>query len=121
MKIMKGACGAILFRVNSSDSNYYYFRICQDGTYALYFYMNNNGSTLIEAHSNSAINAGLNKSNLIAVVARDNTLDLYVNQQNVDSINDSTYSHGGIGVVADGFPGNHPTEVVYSNAKVWKL
>ena len=29
--------------------------------------------------------------------------------------------HGQIAVVADGFPGNHPTEVVYSNAKVWKV
>jgi hypothetical protein len=121
MKIMKGDCGAILFRVNRSVTNFYYFRVCQDGTYALYVYSNNNGSTLIDAHSHSAINAGLNRSNLLAVAVRGSTLDLYVNQQQVDSISDTTYSRDQIAVVADGTPGNHPTEVIYSNARVWTL
>ena len=120
MKIIKGDCGALLFRIDTSITKFYYFRVCQDGSYALFIY-DHTGSTLIPSHSNSAINAGLNKSNLVAVVARGSTLDLYINQQQIDSIVDSTYSHGEIGMVADGFPGNHPTEVVYSNAKVWKL
>jgi hypothetical protein len=121
MKIIKGDCGAILFRIESANTSFYYFRVCQDGSYALYRYTNNAGSNLIAPQSNSAINAGLNQSNLVAVVARGSTLDFYVNQQKVDSISDTTYSHGKIGIVADGFPGHHPTEVVYSNAKVWKL
>ncbi len=121
MKIIKGDCGAILFRVDSANTSSYYFRVCQDGSYALYLYTNNKGSTLIAPQSNSAINARINQSNLVAVVAQGSTLDLYVNQQKVDSTSDSTYGHGKIGVVADGFPSNHPTEVVYSNARVWKL
>jgi serine/threonine protein kinase len=121
MKIIKGDCGAILFRVDSANTSFYYFRVCQDGSYALYRYTNYAGSNLIAPQSNSVINAGLNQSNLVAVVAQGSTLDLYVNQQKVDSISDNTYSHGKIGIVADGFPGSHPTEVAYSNAKVWKL
>ncbi|HXZ06011.1 MAG TPA: zinc ribbon domain-containing protein [Ktedonobacteraceae bacterium] len=121
MKIIKGDCGALLFRVDSADTSFYYFRLCQDGTFALYRYSNNQGSTMIASQPNSAINAGFNKSNLVAVVAQGSILDLYVNQQKVDSISDPTFSHGKIGVVADGFPTNHPTEVVYSNARVWKL
>lgn len=120
MKIVKGDCGAILFRVDSANTSFYYFRVCQDGSFALYLSTNNKVSTLIAPQSNSAIIAGLNQSNLVAVVAQGSTLDLYVNQQKVDSISDSTYSHGKIGVVADGV-GNHPTEVVYSHARVWKL
>ncbi len=121
MKIIKGDCGAILFRVDSANTSFYYFRVCQDGTYALYDYTNNSGSTLIDSQSSSVINAGLNQSNLLAVVAQGSTLDLYVNQQKIDSISDSSYTHGKIGVVADGYPHNRPTEVVYSNARVWKL
>ena len=122
MKIIKGDCGAILFRVDSGNTSFYYFRVCQDGSYALYLYNNNKGSTLIASVTNpTAINAGLNQSNLVAVVAQGSTFDLYVNQQKVSSVSDSTYSHGKIGVVADGYLANHPTEVVYSNARVWKL
>ncbi len=84
-------------------------------------YVSSPTSSLIPSHSNSAINAGLNQSNLVAVVAQGSTLNLYINQQKIDSISDTTYSHGEIAVVADGFPSNHPTEVMYSNARVWKL
>src|ERR1700694_867670 len=102
MKILKGDCGAILFRVDNANTSFYYFRVCQDGSYALYLSTNNSVSTLIAPQSNSAIIAGLNQSNLVAVVAQGSTLDLFVNQQKVDSISDSAYSHGKMGVVADG-------------------
>jgi hypothetical protein len=122
MTITQGDCGALIFRNDSSNNNFYYFRVCQDGTSALFIYKDKKGSTLIAGHSNAAIHTGLNQSNLIAVVAQGSTLDLYVNQQKFDSISDSTYSHGHIGLAAEGFSGDHPpTEVVFSNAKVWKL
>jgi len=55
--------------------------------------------------------------NLIAVVAKGNSITLYVNGQNIGSVSDSTYSQGEIGVAADDV--SNPTEVVFSNAKVW--
>jgi hypothetical protein len=59
---------------------------------------------------------------LVAVVARGNTLELYVNKQLVVRVIDNTYDRGQIGVVASPFSNQgHPTEVVYSNVKVWKL
>ncbi len=66
-----------------------------------------------------AIHTGLNASNVIAVVANGNTLDLYVNMQKIASVTDSTYNHGIIGLIAD--PTNNPTELVYINAKGWKF
>ena len=37
-------------------------------------------------------------------------------------VTDSTYSHGGIALVANPYStGGHLTEVAYSNVKVWKL
>jgi serine/threonine protein kinase len=122
MKIVRGDCGAILFRSDSASGKFYYFRVCQGGSYALYLYVNNTGTNteiLINPKTNPAVHAGLNQTNLVAIVARTHRLDLYMNHQKIDSISDSTYSHGQIGVVADGFPASEPTEVVYSNAKVW--
>lgn len=120
MKIIEGACGALLFRIDASTTKYYFFRVCQDGSYALFIY-NPTGSNLLSSPSSAAIHTGLNASNLVAVVAQGSTFDFYINHQEVDNITDITYSHGSIGVVADGFPDNSPAEVVYSNAKVWKL
>ena len=65
-----------------------------------------------------AIHTGLNQANTLAVVAQGNTFDLYVNDEKVDSVSDSTYSQGEIGVLAANQAGNG-TEVVFSNAMVW--
>ncbi len=121
MTIFQGDCGGITFRADSANSNLYFFRVCQDGSYALKLYvdnMNANAQTLT-GHSSSSIHKGLNQSNTIAVVANVSTIDLYVNQQKIDSVSDSTYNHGQVGLVADAV--NSPTEVVFSDAKVWRL
>ncbi len=121
MTIIQGDCGGITFRANTANSNLYFFRVCQGGSYALRLYVDNvnaDAQTLVSS-SSSLIHKGLNQSNTIAVVANGNTLNLYVNQQKVDSISDSTYSHGQVGVVADAI--SNQTEVVFSNARVWTL
>lgn len=124
MKIIKGDCGGLIFRADITTSNFYLFRVCQDGTVAFYTYGSNmayTAGTLLSPHFESAMNVGLNQTNLIAVVARGYLIDLFVNHQKIGSIIDSSYSNGQIGVDADGTPGKDPTEVVYSNAKVWAL
>lgn len=119
MTIMKGECGGIVFRNDAATSKDYIFSVCQDGSYKLFLYMDNTHSNTLTSNSSSAIHTGLNHSNVIAVVANGSTLDLYVNNQKIYSRSDSTYSHGQIGFIADA--SNNPTEVVYSNAKVWTL
>jgi len=66
-----------------------------------------------------SINQGLNATNLIAVVARGSNITLYVNHQLVDSVTDTTYKAGVVGLIATD-EGNS-TEVVYRNARVWKF
>ncbi len=75
----------------------------------------------VKGGSSSAIKVGLNQSNLIAIVAHGNTLDLFVNKQYITSVNDSTPSGGGIGVVAFCNAMSKPTEVEFRNAIVWIL
>ncbi len=115
MRIIKGDCGGIIFRADSTISNFYYFQVCQDGSYSLF----TNLFKKLTSNSSPAIHTGLNQSNTIAVAANGSTLDLYVNQQKIDSVNDSTYSQGQVGVIAEAY--SNQTEVVFSNARVWTL
>ena len=71
------------------------------------------------AGSSSAIKTGLKQSNLIAVVANGTNIKLYANEQLITSLNDTSFSHGAIGLVAE--DDSNPTEVVFSNAKVWTI
>lgn len=121
MTIIAGDTGGIVFRANSASNSFYLFDIESNGYYGLYLYPGNNTQGRVLAFgSPSAINSGLNRPNLITVVARGSSIDLYVNRQYVTGGSDSTYSHGQIGVVAYANNGN-PTEVAFSNAKVWTL
>jgi serine/threonine protein kinase len=119
LTILQGDCGGIVFRGNDTNDTGYLFVICQNGTYALYLNMDNTLSALLASSSSSVINTGLGQSNVIAVVANGSTLDLYVNKQKVNSISDSIYNHGQIGV--DAYPLSNLTEVAFSNARVWTL
>jgi hypothetical protein len=123
MKIVKGDCGAILFRVDKTNNNFYDFEVCQDARYDVDLHTGKTRSSfkhLIPLQSSSVIHSGLGKDNVLAVVAIGHTFTLYLNHQNIDSVTDSTYSQGQIGLYASGSYGD-PTEVQFNNAKVWTL
>lgn len=123
MKIIKGDCGAILFRVDSTNDNFYDFEVCQDGRYEVDLHTGKASSPfkiLVTLQSSSVIHSGLGQDNVLAVVANRNTFDLYVNHQKIDSMTDSTYNQGQIGVYGSSYFGD-PTEVLFSNARVWTL
>lgn len=113
MTIVKGDAGGIAFRV-TSNNQHYDFLINQDGSYDLRV-----NFAIIKGGSSSAIKVGLNQSNLIAIAAHGNTLDLFVNKQYISSVIDSTSSQGAIGVVAHAI--SQPTDVEFRNAMVWIL
>ena len=119
MTIVQGDGGGIVFRGNEANQAFYYFHIGSDGSYSLDIRNNNSIIITLKSGSNTAINTGLNQSNLISVVANGSNIDLYVNNQHIDSVSDSTYSQGEIGVAASSI--SNPTEVVFTNAKVWTL
>jgi hypothetical protein len=123
MQIVKGDEGGIAFRVTSTNptNQFYFFIIGQDGSYSFILVTGNSGSDekTLTSGSNPAINQGLNQTNLIAVVAQGNTFMLYVNHKFIVKVTDSTYSGGQIGFIA--YPNSKPTEVAFSNLKVWTL
>jgi hypothetical protein len=119
MTVLKGDRGGIIFRSDPTHTKFYLFRAGQDGSYDLYLYVDTNGSNsqLLAQGSSSAIHMGLNRPNKIAVIARGSNLSFYINQQFVVSVKDTAYQSGSIGVFADDQA--NPTEVAFSNAKVW--
>jgi serine/threonine protein kinase len=124
MTIVKGDGGGIIFREDKARGNAYYFAIGQQSGvwgYKLWKFSNCNSNNCnvseLRSGSSAAIKTALNQSNLVTIVASGSTIDLYVNSQKIDSVSDSSYSQGQVGVAATDL--KSPTEVVFSDAKVW--
>jgi hypothetical protein len=122
MNITQGDCGGLDFRFIDSQ-NFYFFEVCQNGTYNLGDFVKGQASHLYpQDHASSMIQQGLNKSNLIAVTLQGNTVNVYVNGKLIDNATSSAltsnvFSHGGFGLFAEDV--NGPTTVTYTNALVW--
>ena len=123
MQLIKGDSGGIVFRAeNTATTNKLYaFYVGEDGSYSLNM-QNGSSFPVLRSGNNEAIKQGLNQTNVVAVVAQGSNITLYVNQQQITSVTNGTYPHGQIGFIVGAF-GNagHPTEAVFSNAKVWTL
>ncbi|MBV8694758.1 MAG: helix-turn-helix transcriptional regulator [Ktedonobacteraceae bacterium] len=115
MTIIKGDCGGIWFRANGPA---YLFQFCRNGHYDLFLYGSPTppGIQTLLSSASQAFHSGLNRSNLIAVVAIEDHFDLYVNHQKIDSTSNSFMSSGHI---LFGAAGAVPTEVAYRNARIW--
>jgi hypothetical protein len=120
MTIMSGDAGGIDFRINPAN-NYagYYFSIGRDGSYRFYRSANFSLQQVGISGFSAAIHTGLGKTNLITVIAQNNTFDLYVNAQYIATVTDSAYSQGFVGVFAENI--SNSTEVAFKSAKLWTL
>jgi serine/threonine protein kinase len=116
MTIIMGDCGGIFLRGNGPA---YFFGVYQNGQYGFYLYGFPTSSSIqtLVAGSSAAIHTGPNQSNVIAVVANGSNFDLYVNYQKINSASDNSVSSGEINFSAE--DGSNPTEVAYSDARVW--
>ena len=66
--------------------------------------------------SSSAIRQGLNQENDLKLVIQGSTFTIYINGQMVNSVSDSTYTSGYIGLEAI----DKGAEVIYSNMTITK-
>ena len=114
MTIIKGDAGGLLFHIGRG---FYLFLVDQNGSYGLYLASGVLG--LLASGNSSAINAGLNRSNLLTLVAFDGFMYLYVNKQPVSRSFDSTYSSGQIALFAGS--ATSFTDVAFNNVQVWSI
>jgi hypothetical protein len=119
MTLVQGDEGGITFRGN--QSNFYLFAISGDGSYHLDLVNDNSGISLPTTlrQSSSTYIKGAGSPNVIAVVAVGNTISLYVNNNLLAKVTDSTYSSGQIGLASS--ENSNATDAVFSNARVWKI
>lgn len=121
MTIDKGNLGQVglIFRIDNTNTSYYFFHIGMDGSYAFDAYKSNNQVTTLTTGFSNAINLGLGQSNQLIVIATGDTYNLYANGQPLVSLQDSTFSVGKIGVAV--IDQGTPIDVEFSDAQVWRL
>jgi hypothetical protein len=121
LTIFTGDYGGMVFCADSSNLKFYYFSIGRDGRFYFSRYVDGvpaHAQVLLQGQA-PFIHTGFNQANLLAVVVQNGSIDLYVNHQKIGSYDDSSYTHGQIGVFA-GNAGNS-SNIAFSNAKVWQL
>jgi hypothetical protein len=122
MRIVSGHSGGLVIRSDANGSGYY-FRISTDGTFlgrsVVVHTQQPSVYTPLFAGQSPAVKTGNDQFNQITVIALGSELFMYVNQQYVAKISDSTYTSGRIGVYADSDTGG--SEILFRNAQVWKL
>ncbi len=117
------AAGGLLFRADENNSKYYRLSIDATGFYFILAVVDSTGTSGNARELNrgtaSSFSVGLDKINTLAIVAHGSQYTFYVNRQLVTTFTDTTYTHGQIGFDAD--YGSSPTELVFTNVKVWQL
>lgn len=126
MTIIQGDGGGLTFRDSGNSSNIYRFRVSADGSYDLFatFFTNPFAPPELKhifasGQNLKAIRAGLRQTNTLGIVARGNTISLFVNRHYLASVSDPSPGPGLIGLFAVDFSNN--TTVAFRNVKVWYL
>lgn len=123
MQIASGGCGGLMVRADAAAGKYYVFGVCSNGSYYISRYHGTGASDfdmLKDFTMSPSIQAGNSQSNTIAVVANGPNLDFYVNHQQVDHVNDTTYVRGVIGLISNANNNSaNLVEVIYTNARAW--
>lgn len=109
--------GGLTLRGNTSAGNIYYFHVLPNGFYHFYLEQNHQLTTELVGGTASSFVAG--QKNTLTAIAQGNLIYCYVNQKFLTMIRDSTYSSGFVGVSSDA--GTTPSDVVYTNVKIWRL
>jgi hypothetical protein len=121
MTITQGRCGGIVFRDNEKG-DFYSFSVYQDGKYDIARYADYGiFEHLLPYGHSSAIHTGFGKLNKLAVKASGSTLIFYVNEQQIQQLQDkSGYASGSIGFAAYPNIGDE-ADVSFTNARLWTL
>lgn len=114
MTLLSGDRGGIVFRLNQTGG--YFFSLNRAGNYSLTAFTGHKSTSLLNG-SSSAIPPG--QTYLLAVVAIDQQIELYVNQYKIAGIHDVAFKGGTIAPGAQEI--SQPTEVAFSDIMLWQL
>jgi len=98
----------------------YHFFISGDGYYAIAVSVDGDVDTLVDFTRSSAINYGPEENHL-TVVCVDDYLALYINNELVEEITDSTYSEGAVGLTTVKFEDSGNLTATFDNVRIWDV
>lgn len=120
MLLSKGDGAGLIFRADSNETKLYRVTFFTDNTYQVVVYVDTSGTNArILKNGSLPTSVDMHNTNTVAVVARGNTFTIYMNQQVVATVTDSTYSQGLIGFTTSDV--TNAAEAVFTNAQVWQL
>src|SRR5262249_21375686 len=114
--------GGIFFRTGEDSTGFvhgYFLDLDQYRGYNLGVSQSPSSGKSLATGFNSAINAGLNQTNVLTVIAQGASLHVYVNKQLVANVSDSTFTTGALVLYASDV--GSPADIAFSNARIWKL
>jgi serine/threonine protein kinase len=119
MTIQLGDCGGLDFRA-AGLTNVYQFRACTNGKTSLAFAVDQQVVNSI-TQTSASLKTDLDQTNLIAVMARDNLINIYINHHLAISMAaDDRIDGGQVGFLASNGQSSL-TNVLYQEAKIWKF
>jgi hypothetical protein len=119
MRVNAGAGGGLLLRASTSESVFYVFRVDTNGVYVVNAYTSANDSIDLTHGVTAALSKQAGATNVLTVIARGQQFDMYLNGHFVTLVQDKTFASGIVGVIAS--DEKAMAQVVYTDAKVWKL
>lgn len=120
MSIIAGGFAGVVFRSTPSIYMNYIFSITNNGLYELSATLSQQGSNILAYGHSSALKTGVGRSNLLSVMALNNSISLFINNQFIMSVSDDTYSSGMFGFIADNL--HHiNADVAFNNAQIWEI
>src|SRR5579872_334249 len=123
MTLIHGSSAGIVFRSDTQEDNFYTFYISTDGYFIMDKYYLSNGqydTSTLSIGTNPVIQNVINRSFQLTVITKGTAFYFYVNKQYVDSVNNSSYPSGELGV--DTIDNNSSlTEARFTNLFVWKM
>lgn len=116
MKLIKGDFAGITFRGDNANSKRYAMIFSKAGDCILFLYtQDKNPKTLYEG----TVSANVTQGATLGVVARGSKISLYINNQQITSVDDGTFTSGQIGTIA--YYVDNPADAQFTNVKVWQL
>jgi TIR domain len=119
MTILRGDAGGLAFRADPNNSKYYEFEVDHNGHYGFYEYTTWGNKVTGASGQISGFHTGVGQSNLVAVKVQGDEITFYDNYHFITTATYYDFSHGQIGFEASS--NTNPTEVVFTDAKVWKI
>lgn len=111
----------LMFGLQDNDNNFYSFRITPEGYFAFDLWQDSPDSSftrLLGPSTSNAINTGAGQTNRLQVIVSGSRFDLYINNQKVGALTDSTYSNGKLGFVSCTCDGSTSASATFLNALI---